>query len=235
MTTIRVRLYRSHDYDLMVLAKTGAISIATVAKKALEACYLGEDYTVKIKDEIKPIPKSNNSLLTIVRVDDEDCPGIEHWFNGFEYGARNNMIKCLIRKAIKNVPMWAYRTDGWISAEQEAKEVQALMENVKEAQKAQEVIVKKTPASKEKKSNKTAQPIEETSHVAESQKTKVVAKPNASPLVKKKEEQTVVEKNNLTKTLKAESKEMYYRAEEIAESDDDDDFDAFAAFNALQT
>lgn len=231
MITIRVRLYRSHDYDLMVLAKTGTISIATVAKKALEACYLGEDYTVQIKDEIKQIPKFNNSLLTIVRIADKDCPGIEHWFNGFEYGARNNMIKCLIRKAIKNVPMWAYRTDGWISAEQEAKEVQALMENMKEAQEAQEVIVKKTTTSK-KKSNKVIQPIEETLRVVESQGTKAVAKSNEPPLVEKKEEQTVVEKNALEKTLNTESKEI---AELDDDDDDDDDFDAFAAFNALQT
>ena len=130
MLFVKVRIYRAHDYDLMVLAQLGLISIASIAKKAVEACFLGEDYKVDIKlDKTYVPPELTSKLSTRVRLSNDDVPGIEEWFREFSEGARNNMVKCLIRRAIGDVPIWAYRRDGWTSAA-DAKEEEAEVEKM---------------------------------------------------------------------------------------------------------
>lgn len=226
MITVRVRLYRSHDYDLMVLAKTKTISIASIAKKALEACFKGEDYEVEINDEPKPLPeKLGNSLITMVRILDKDCPGIENWYRGFESGARNNMLKCLIRKAIKTVPVWAYRTDGWVSAEQESKEIQALMDSMKENKRKSQVADKNADSSKEIEKKKKANK----SKVSESTSINPVSFEKQEKEQKKKTEKLTTLTYNAAAVASSENQNI-----DDAELDDDEDFDAFAAFNALQ-
>lgn len=63
MLSVRVRIYRSHDYDLMAMAYSGMISIATVAKKALEACFLGEDYKAEIRSASPAVISKKFSAL----------------------------------------------------------------------------------------------------------------------------------------------------------------------------
>ena len=114
MIEVKVRIYRSHDYDLMALAQTGVISIAVAAKDALEACFTGEECHIYQRKPTRAIPSSlGNSLCTRLYLSDEEYPGIESWFKGFESGMRNNFIKCLIRRGLGQVPVWAYRTDDW--------------------------------------------------------------------------------------------------------------------------
>lgn len=134
MLTIKVRIYRSHDFDLMVLAQAGVISIAPVAKKVIESYFLGQDYHIQVTNEPQMIPtRIPNVLATRIQITDAECPGIEAWFRGFTEGFRNNLIKCLIRRAIVNIPFWVYRTDGWESAEaalQEEREVDAMLAEI---------------------------------------------------------------------------------------------------------
>lgn len=222
MFTVKVRLYRSHDYDLIVLAQTGIISVASIARKALEACFKGEEYKVDITGVVRPIPeKIGNSLSTRVQISDESCPGIESWFRGFATGARNNMVKCLIRKALSDVPVWAYRVDGWVSAEAEAKEVQKVLESIsgnadKKAEKPKREATKKISEKK---------PV-----TADSLKKEVPSKQLDD--IEDLNEEKKVPMPEISVNSDIHGQEF----NETADTDDaeDEDFDAFEAFSALQ-
>ena len=224
MLSVRVRIYRSHDYDLMAMAYSGMISIATVAKKALEACFLGEDYKAELRSASPAAinKKFSSTLITRVQLTDDDVPGIEEWFRGFSEGARNNMIKCLIRKAIGDVPVWAYRTDGWVSAVDEEKKVEQLLEKAKKSSASNNVRVitkeeKKTHnlAEKEQNKNKKLEKTEE-----------------------KKEEKHIKEKKSHSKKEEVEERVELEKQEEQktqSESVEEPEFDAFDAFGALNS
>lgn len=232
MLSVRVRIYRSHDYDLMAMAYSGMISVATVAKKALEACYLGEDYKAEIRSASPAATskKFSSTLITRVQLTDDDVPGIEEWFRGFSEGARNNMIKCLIRKAIGDVPVWAYRTDGWVSAVDEEKKVEQLLEKAKKSSASNNVRVV-TKEKMKKKENAHDLKEDEQSKKKESVREKTIekneerqVKKNASNL--KKEEKKKIEAQEQTREREVQN--------ESAEEPEFDAFDAFGALNSLQ-
>lgn len=237
MITVRVRLYRSHDYDLMVLAKTGTIEIANIAKKALEACFLGEEYTVEISDEIKPLPnKLNNSLVTKVRISDEDCPGIEHWYEGFAVGARNNMFKCLIRKAVRYVPIWAYRSDGWVSAEQESEKIKQLMQQMQGTEEVQNDAPEQTENAPKVKAKEKPKKMA-SSKKKDTAKNSTSDAPESTENVKTINPAPAIDDDRAEKPVSMPQIPIQNTPPDTSTNedvDDDDDFDAFAAFNALQ-
>lgn len=221
MFTVKVRLYRSHDYDLIVLAQTGIISVASIARKALEACFKGEEYKVDITGVVRPVPeKIGNSLSTRVQISDESCPGIESWFRGFGTGARNNMVKCLIRKALSEVPVWAYRVDGWVSAEAEAKEVQKVLESI----------------SKNTDNEKIEKPKKETAKkISEKKPEKTAEKKPEKPKKQTKDITNMDEEKIIPRVTAPEPVyEQDYNNTESIDDAEDEDFDAFEAFSALQ-
>ena len=231
MLSVRVRIYRSHDYDLMAMAYSGMISIATVAKKALEACYLGEDYKAEIRSASPAATskKFSSTLITRVQLTDDDVPGIEEWFRGFSEGARNNMIKCLIRKAIGDVPVWAYRTDGWVSAVDEEKKVEQLLEKAKKSSASNNVRV----VTKEKKVKK-----KENVHDLKEDEQSKKKEPVREKTIEKNEERQVKENaSNLKKEEKEkiEAQEQTREREVQNESAEEPEFDAFDAFGALNS
>lgn len=234
MLSVRVRIYRSHDYDLMAMAYSGMISIATVAKKALEACFLGEDYKAEIRSASPAVSKKfSSTLITRVQLTDDDVPGIEEWFRGFSEGARNNMIKCLIRKAIGDVPVWAYRTDGWVSAVDEEKKVEQLLEKAKKSSASNNVRVV-TKEEKEKEKEKKKENVHDLKEKGQNKKKEPVIEKAAE----KKEENKIKEKApHLEKEekKKAEEQEQMREHEVQNESTEEPEFDAFDAFGALNS
>ena len=84
---ITIRIYRTHDFDLMSLYQAGNIPLAQVMKKAIIAYYCGEHFRFTVEREsipdLKAMPLVVNLLLSI---SDYDAPGIEHWIAGLQKG-----------------------------------------------------------------------------------------------------------------------------------------------------
>lgn len=260
MVKVRVRLYRGHDYDLLPLAEIYGAAFASIAKKALEALFLGKEFEINIADlhyvPTKPVKKELvngearekvKPIVYLVRLSDKDCPGIESWFRGFVCGHRNNLVKLAIRRALGSFPMEAYRSDGWMSAEQESKEVKAILANIEkekeESANEESEMQKKTVAGK-KKSENHAENIPIPASVTASKE------PEALPVQKKEEnierKSTHLEqaKKNITEQpsvtisyAKPVSYEQEYMEEDDVSDenteDDENEFDVLGAFESL--
>lgn len=265
MVKVRVRLYRGHDYDLLPLAEIYGAEFASIAKKALEALFLGKEYRIDIsglhyvptkqvrKETIDGVREKVKPIVYLVRLSDKDCPGIENWFKGFECGHRNNLVKLVIRRAIGSFPIAAYRSDGWMSAEQESNEVKAILASIeKEKEEAEREAASSKAATKVKrkdvKSNTDTKLKATVASKYNESSPAQIAQPAAASLNK---EETVSTKE-MHKENEAEqqqptityAKPVSYEQEYVEEDDenntvsdnddaDDDGFDVFGAFEAL--
>lgn len=113
---ITIRIYRTHDFDLMSLYQAGNIPLAQVMKKAIIAYYCGEHFRFTVEREsipdLKAMPLVVNLLLSI---SDYDAPGIEHWIAGLQKGYRNSCFKSIFRHYLDDPCMAFYREDGCIT------------------------------------------------------------------------------------------------------------------------
>ena len=113
---ITIRIYRTHDFDLMSLYHAGNIPLAQAMKKAIIAYYCGEHFRFEVNREklpdLKSMPLVVNLLLTI---SDYDAPGIEHWIAGLQKGYRNSCFKSIFRHYLDDPCMAFYREDGNIT------------------------------------------------------------------------------------------------------------------------
>lgn len=113
---ITIRIYRTHDFDLMSLYQAGNIPLAQVMKQAIIAYYCGEHFRFTVEREsipdLKAMPLVVNLLLSI---SDYDAPGIEHWIAGLQKGYRNSCFKSIFRHYLDDPCMAFYREDGCIT------------------------------------------------------------------------------------------------------------------------
>lgn len=113
---ITIRIYRTHDFDLMSLYQSGDIPLAKAMKKAIIAYYCGEHFRFDVKrnktPDIKNMPLVVNLLL---HISDYDAPGIEHWISGLLKGYRNSCFKSIFRHYLNDPCMTFYREDGIIT------------------------------------------------------------------------------------------------------------------------
>ena len=261
MVKVRVRLYRGHDYDLLPLSEIYGAAFASIAKNALEALFLGKEFEINITDlhyvPTKPVKKELvngearekvKPIVYLVRLSDKDCPGIESWFRGFACGHRNNLVKLAIRRALGSFPMEAYRSDGWMSAEQESKEVKAILANIEkekeESANEESEMQKKTVAGKKKSENHAENIPIPVSVTTASKQSKALP-------VQKKEENIESKSTHLEQTKKniteqpsvtiSYAKPVSYEQEYVEEDDvsdentedDENEFDVLGAFESL--
>lgn len=109
---ISFRVYRSHDYDLMVLSRSGALNLLDAASKALIAEAHGqESFTIVPED----VPRKDICVPTNIHIigtiDDKKC---EDLIKKVPNGARCSWIKCLIRKYLKGNGLIAYDGDRFV-------------------------------------------------------------------------------------------------------------------------
>ncbi len=258
MVKVRVRLYRGHDYDLLPLSEIYGAAFASIAKNALEALFLGKEFQIDITDlhyvPTKPIRKELvngearekvKPIVYLVRLSDKDCPGIESWFRGFACGHRNNLVKLAVRRALGSFPMQAYRDDGWMSAEQESKEVKAILANIekeKEESAKEETVApvqKKTAKSKKENPGPTA------SKLIPASINEATNKEEDPTRIRKEEhkESKQAEKNTAKQppVTISYTKPVSYEQEYIEEDDvpdenaedDENEFDVLGAFESL--
>lgn len=114
---IKLRLYRAHDIDLIVLAKTGTVNIPDEARNAIISYFRGDNTHPKI--EIKDLPegltvenimqrteadRKQKCMVFTVSISDRDAPGIEKWILGLRKGYRNCLIKSMLRIYLTIIP-----------------------------------------------------------------------------------------------------------------------------------
>lgn len=110
---LTIRIYRTHDFDLMALYQTGAISLASAMKKAIIAYYNGEYFKFAIQKTENPDPASMPLVRSfILNISNQDSPGIEEWIAGIMKGYRNCCIKAILRHYLEDPCMAFFREDG---------------------------------------------------------------------------------------------------------------------------
>ena len=118
---LKVRFYRVHDPDLILLAKTG-VDIPNEARNALISYFKNEDVHPKIERNPIPgarsieelMPKNKNGknerfIVHTVTVSDKDAPGIENWITSLGKGNRTCIIKAILRIYLGVVPDWVLK------------------------------------------------------------------------------------------------------------------------------
>ena len=114
---LKIRLYRAHDIDLILLERCGAISIPDAARDALISYYTGRgdhpELTINslpigsTLDTIMPktsLGKRKSYIVHHVAVSDKDAPGIETWIASMGKGALNCILKAALRIYLGVIP-----------------------------------------------------------------------------------------------------------------------------------
>lgn len=111
-----LRIYKTHDHDLMALHQTGTLDIAKAAKAAVIAYYKGERFRFDLKFGQYPDSKAMPSVAAFQIEFDEELDralGILDWLDTFEDGYRNCCIKGILRFYLADPCISMFRRDGW--------------------------------------------------------------------------------------------------------------------------
>lgn len=126
-----LRIYKTHDHDLMSLHQTGALNIPKAAKAAVIAYFKGEQFRFELRMDKRPDSKAMPTVAAFqIEFDDilDGAPGIQEWLDTFEDGYRNCCIKAILRFYLADPCISMFRTDGWqpgFSVELEGKGIAA--------------------------------------------------------------------------------------------------------------
>lgn len=109
---ISFRIYRSHDYDLMVLYRSGALNVIDAAAKAIAAEANGYDRLELMPDDVgRAVISVPTRLHLVAMIDDEKSKEL---ITRIPSGARCSWIKNLIRKYLKGNGLVAYDGDRFV-------------------------------------------------------------------------------------------------------------------------
>ena len=117
---VKVRIYRSHDYDLMLMhygkmlsikdkrGKDKPVTVSVAAGLALKAYFTGEPLVINVNKTDKPLGDFPYLKTMTIYAYDSECPGIEKWLDGLKEGNRNNLVKVILRTYLDKIPIWGY-------------------------------------------------------------------------------------------------------------------------------
>lgn len=113
MKKIILRIYRTHDYDLMMLHFSKLIHIGRAAEQAVAAYYKGDYFRYQIKAEDTYAERLPSQATFLLAFKESEAPGILEWLSGFTDGCRNSFIKNLLRTYLESPFEVLYRKDLW--------------------------------------------------------------------------------------------------------------------------
>ena len=116
MKEIILRIYRTHDYDLMMLHVSKMIHIGRAAEQVVIAYYKGNHFRYQIKAEDTYTERLPSQATFLLVFKESEAPGILEWLSGFTDGCRNSFIKNLLRTYLDYPFEAVYRKDLWQSA-----------------------------------------------------------------------------------------------------------------------
>lgn len=98
---ITLRIYRTHDYDLMALHRSGVLSFPKAARKALISYYKGETILISTEIDEKQVPEDLPAMLEFnITIGERTAPGFAEWFRTVKSGYRNNFVKNILRSSL---------------------------------------------------------------------------------------------------------------------------------------
>ena len=110
---ITLRIYRTHDYDLMALHCSGVVNFPKAARKALVSYYKEEPIRIATVPGMEIIPDDLPSILEFnVSINEQAVPGFSEWFAGIKRGYRNNFAKNLLRQCLDGFCIELYRSNS---------------------------------------------------------------------------------------------------------------------------
>lgn len=110
---ITIRIYRTHDFDLMALHCSGALGIGMAIKKAVIAYYNGEKFTFDVTMSQKIEPSDMPLVITTsIVITERDSAGITEWLSGFRLGYRNCCLKNILRHYLEDPGIACFRDDA---------------------------------------------------------------------------------------------------------------------------
>ena len=110
---ITLRIYRTHDYDLMALHRSGVLSFPKAARKALISYYKGETILISTEIDEKQVPEDLPAMLEFnITIGERTAPGFAEWFRTVKSGYRNNLLKIFSDQA------WTDSALNYINREQ---------------------------------------------------------------------------------------------------------------------
>lgn len=110
---VTIRLYKTHDFDLMALHQTGACNIAHAMKQAVIAYYQGQYFKILVqaKEKVK-LTEMRTVVQLHFSIDNSDAEGILQWLYGFVPGSRNCCFKNILRYFLSPCIV-LFRNDSW--------------------------------------------------------------------------------------------------------------------------
>lgn len=215
---IYLRIYRTHDHDLMALYQTNTVNIAQATKKAIIAYYTGEPLCISTKPSVcKDITQMPLKKEFIFNIEERDAIGITKWIQGIEKGYRNCLFKNILRHYLEDPGIQLFRDDSWEAKRQTGTEA------------LQVIAVPVTPRKKSERELTGSEWVEKVaSERIQPKGDKKIS--DLDELLKRKED------TNDTETLPTVS--ISERAGNMTDDeltdDTDADFDAFAEFQKIR-
>lgn len=203
---VMMRIYRVHDYDLMILYESG-LDIVSAAKSALIAFYNEKDIDIEIPKIPDKVIVTKSIRGFSFNIDNNDADGIEEWINQFKVGSRNNLFKNILRQYLKGVNLDIYTCNMLYKPE----ERQKLKAGRKKGSKNHKIIGVEKNNVHNKRSNMVNKSIKKKSVIP-------IDKEDISEIVESEKE---IEKNNINDITTVEEPEST-------------DFDAFDALSSLR-
>lgn len=98
---ITLRIYRTHDYDLMALHRSGVLNFPKAARQALIAYYKEEPILISTDMAGKQVPNDLPAMLEFnITIGERTAPGFTKWFRSLKSGYRNNFVKNILRSSL---------------------------------------------------------------------------------------------------------------------------------------
>lgn len=232
MLKITIRIYRTHDFDLMALHQTGALKIGTAMKKAIIAYYNGEkfqfDITMPCELDMSQMPLM---VTTSIAIAEKDSEGITKWLSEFRPGYRNCCLKNILRHFLEDPGIAYFRTDATRHQliDLGAGTIMCRVHNHPTSELKGSRWLQKIAT--EPKKIKDPQKLEEISHALDYLKI-----PEQQPIINPIDQEMTWEppEGSYTEEQQTYDQTMNMSAEPIEEEIVDDDFDAFAAFQKIR-
>ena len=125
---ITIRIYRSHDFDLMALCQAESVAFAQAVKQAIIAYYCGEQFHYEVRKTRPVDPKTMPLVMTFtLDISDFDEPGIERWLSGISKGSRNCCFKAIFRHYLADPCMAFFREDETATPVEEVEQAPVAM------------------------------------------------------------------------------------------------------------
>lgn len=98
---ITLRIYRTHDYDLMALHRCGALNFPKAARRALIAYYKKERLLLSTDTSGRKVPDDLPAMMEFnINIGEHAAPGFTAWFHTVKRGYRNNLVKNILRASL---------------------------------------------------------------------------------------------------------------------------------------